>query len=95
MTADEIKKYIARERRKKLPENIAFWDFDCRIGETLETASPINVGGINPSISKLEQENESFYIEILAKLGSEKVKKTGSSEKKRPQSDEKQPLNEA
>ena len=25
----EIKKYIARERRKALPEGGDFWDFDC------------------------------------------------------------------
>jgi hypothetical protein len=26
----ELKKYIKRERNKKRPEEVDFWDFDCR-----------------------------------------------------------------
>ena len=28
----ETKKYIKRERSKKLPEEAGFWDFDCKFG---------------------------------------------------------------
>jgi hypothetical protein len=27
----ELKKYIKRERNKKRPEEVDFWDFDCRV----------------------------------------------------------------
>lgn len=78
----EIKKYIARERRKKLPENIDYWDFDCRIGVTAEEASVIHLNDINSSISKIAEEQEdSFYIEVLVKPGVRK-KKPSTEEKK-------------
>jgi hypothetical protein len=63
----EIKKYIARERRKKLPEDVDFWDFDCSIGENEQETTPIHITKINSKISELSQEKkESFYLEILA-----------------------------
>ena len=27
---NEVRKYLKRERAKKLPEGADFWDFDCR-----------------------------------------------------------------
>ena len=75
----EIKKYIARERRKKLPENVDYWDFDCRIGINSEQAVAVHVGNINASISKLaEEKNEYFYLEILVKQAFRKNKKKTS-----------------
>jgi hypothetical protein len=32
----ELKKYIKRERNKKRPEEVDFWDFDCRYGANKE-----------------------------------------------------------
>lgn len=64
----EISKYIARERRKSLPEGTDFWDFDCRFGKNKENAQIIHISEINKLIDKEVTENqESFYIEILAK----------------------------
>ncbi len=66
----EIKKYIARERRKKLPEGVDFWDFDCNIGENEQDSEAIHISKINSKISELSLEKkESFYLEILAKAG--------------------------
>ncbi len=66
----EIKKYLARERRKETPEKVDFWDFDCRIGESSTQAEVINVADINSHISKLLEDNkEAFYLEILARPG--------------------------
>lgn len=66
----EIKKYIARERRKKTPENVDFWDFDCRFGSSESEAAVIHVSTINENIDKVFSENiESFYLEVLAKAG--------------------------
>lgn len=66
----EIKKYIARERRKKLPEGADYWDFDCKIGADEEETSVIKVSMINSMLDKLVREGHtSFYLEILAKLG--------------------------
>lgn len=71
----EIKKYIARERRKALPEGVDFWDFDCRIGNTHDQAKVIHLNDINKSITELESEKEdSFYLEVLVKPGIRKKK---------------------
>lgn len=66
----EVKKYIKRERKKNLPENVDFWDFDCRYGIDKTDSKVIHVSDINKHISQAESEQlESFYLEILAKPG--------------------------
>lgn len=72
----EIKKYIARERRKELPEGVDFWDFDCKIGKSEEHAEVIHISEISSKITGLiSKDNPSFYIEILAKPGVRSYKK--------------------
>jgi hypothetical protein len=64
----EIKKYIARERRKEVPENYDFWDFDCKIGDNEQNVKSFHIAEINTQISELASKNiDSFYLEILAK----------------------------
>lgn len=64
----EVKKYIARERRKKLPDGADYWDFDCKIGLDAEVAEDIHVSQINKEISKVfDSGNESFYLEVMVK----------------------------
>ncbi len=66
----EVKKYIRRERGKKLPSGADFWDFDCRFGLDEGSSEVIHLSQINKSISGAEAEQlESFYLEILAKPG--------------------------
>ncbi len=66
----EVKKYIKRERNKKLPEDVDFWDFDCKFGQTAEKAEVIHLSEINKYIDKAEEQQfESFYLEILVKPG--------------------------
>jgi hypothetical protein len=66
----EVKKYIKRERRKPLPINVDFWDFDCRFGVDEESSEVVNLSAINKSISEAEAKQlESFYLEILVKPG--------------------------
>ena len=64
----EVKKYIARERRKKLPDNVDYWDFDCKIGDNEEVAETVHLSAINETISKIAATgSKSFYLEILVK----------------------------
>ena len=66
----EVKKYIKRERNKALPEDVDFWDFDCKFGTTAEDAKVIHLAEINKFIdTAVEQQLETFYLEILAKPG--------------------------
>ena len=66
----DVKKYIKRERKKKLPEDVDYWDFDCKYGHTDQKAKTIHISEINKCIDEAEKlQLESFYLEILAKAG--------------------------
>ena len=66
----EVKKYIKRERNKKLPEDVDFWDFDCKYGKTQDKAEIIHISELNKNIDNAVQlELTSFYLEILVKPG--------------------------
>ena len=76
----EINKYVGRERRKALPEGIDYWDFDCKCGDTAETATTINVAEFSKNVDKFAAANaNSVYIEILAKPGV-RIKKPAPSQ---------------
>tara|TARA_B110000037_G_C16785891_1_gene369344 strand:- start:102 stop:434 length:333 start_codon:yes stop_codon:yes gene_type:complete len=81
---NDLRKYLKRERRKKLPEDVDYWDFDCKYGETAESAATVHVAEIVKSVDKAEsKELTSFYIEILAKPGirnKKQVEETPSEE---------------
>lgn len=71
----DAKKYLRRERNKKLPQGMDYWDFDCKYGVNEKEAKVINLTDINKSIDEAEKANlESFYLEILAKPGQRKKK---------------------
>ncbi|MGO2013104.1 MAG: DUF6172 family protein [Pseudoalteromonas sp.] len=64
----EVKKYLKRERNKTLPDEANYWAFDCKFGNTAETAQVVHVAEITKHISEIErQELTSFYVEILAR----------------------------
>lgn len=66
----DIKKYIKREQNKTLPENVDYWDFDCKYGKTKEEAKTIHIAEIKECLNEvMELKLESFYLEILAKPG--------------------------
>jgi len=66
----EVKKYLKRERNKKLPEGVDFWDFDCKYGHTEQEAKVIHLSQINKYMDEAEQlQLASFYLEIIAKPG--------------------------
>ena len=85
----DVKKYLAREQKKKLPEGADFWEFDCRFGFTEEAAEVIKISEIRPSISKaFDEGQEGFYLEILAKPGS-KPKKSPVTSNSKPADEQK------
>ena len=67
---NDLRKYLKRERKKKLPEDVDFWDFDCKFGPTEQEASPVHVATLIDCVSEAEKQSlPSFYVEILAKPG--------------------------
>ncbi len=66
----DVRKYLKRERNKKLPEGADYLDFDCKYGHTKEEAKVIHLSEIIKCIDEAEKlELTSFYLEILAKPG--------------------------
>lgn len=80
----EIRKYLKRERAKKLPENHNYWEFDCRIGETQESAEVIAVADIFDFINHAEQSQMPvFYLEIFARPAYKELLKKPTEKMKR------------
>lgn len=74
-TKSTINKYVKRERGKKLPEGVDFWDFDCKFGDTQADAKRCHLKDITKLINKAEEaEQISFYVEIIAVEGVRKKK---------------------
>jgi Family of unknown function (DUF6172) len=66
----DIRKYLKRERKKKLTDGVDFWDFDCKIGQGEAAPEIKHVEEIIPAIDQAAAaECGSVYIEILAKPG--------------------------
>ncbi|NNC90782.1 MAG: hypothetical protein HKN82_20180 [Akkermansiaceae bacterium] len=64
----EIRRYLKRERRKSLPEEADFWDFDCRAGRDEGTAVAAHVSELTAAIDRAGEEGwPAIYLEILAK----------------------------
>ena len=66
----ELRKYVKRERKKKLPEGVDFWDFDCRVGTSANEATQLHVAELNEAVDHALAEGwDTIYVEILAKPG--------------------------
>ncbi len=63
----EIKKYIARERRRDLPDGYDFWDFDCEIGPVPQSVEKVHLTKVNSMIDQLVSEGKTeFYLSVVA-----------------------------
>ena len=66
----EIRQYFKRERNRVLPKEVDFWDFDCKVGLTAETAEAVKVSAVIEGLDALAKEGAaSVYVEILSKHG--------------------------
>jgi Family of unknown function (DUF6172) len=64
----EVRKYVKRERRKKLPPASDFWLFDCKFGVTEGEAEEVKLRDLFTYLdAAIAQGVTSFYVEILAK----------------------------
>lgn len=66
----DIRKYLARERRKPLPEGVDFWDFDCKFGASADTAAVAHVAALTELINGVvADDGTQLYVELIAKPG--------------------------
>ncbi|RYF79199.1 MAG: hypothetical protein EOO29_17925, partial [Comamonadaceae bacterium] len=72
----EIRKYLKRERRRELPADADYWDFDVRCGSTRDNAQAVHLASLFASIDAVAAEKGAeVYVEILARA----AKRTASS----------------
>ncbi len=64
----DIKKYLGRERRKKLPEGTDYWTFDCQFGASQDSAEDVYVSELTKRIDgAVERDLPEVYVVILAR----------------------------
>ena len=77
---NDIRKYLARERRKPLPEGVDFWDFDCKFGASADIAAVVHVAALTELINGVvAADGTQLYVELLAKPGLRSAKPPADS----------------
>ncbi len=77
----DIRRYLKRERGKKLPEDAVFWEFDCKFGKNSTETETISASAIIDHLDKAKAEGwDAFYIEIIARPSSKTKKKAEPKE---------------
>lgn len=66
----DIRRYFRRERERPLPAGADFWDFDCRVGASADSAETVRVSEVIAAVDALARSGaEAVYVEILGKHG--------------------------
>ena len=61
----EIRKYFKRERNRDVPKGADFWDFDCKVGLSAETAEVVRVSGVIEAVDAAAKAGAtSVYVEL-------------------------------
>ncbi len=64
----DIKKYLKKERKNPLPSGAVYWGFDCKFGQSEETAVDVHLSSLTKNIDNLVANNiMTIYVEITAK----------------------------
>ena len=64
----DIRKLIKKERKKPLPPGAIYWGFDCKFGQSEETAVEVHLSSLTKNIDELvEKKIMTIYVEITAK----------------------------
>ena len=66
----DVNKYLKRERNKKLPAGVDFWDFSCKVGVTMDTAEPVHVTEVSKAVGDvLAAGGETCFVELTTTRG--------------------------
>ncbi len=78
----EIRKYVKREKKKKLDDaQSTYWDFDCKIGTTSDTAKVVAYDALIKELDTVKANGATeCYVEILAKVVQKPIKETDLEE---------------
>jgi hypothetical protein len=74
----DIRKYFKRERNRDVPKGVDFWDFDCKVGLSADSAEVVRVSAVIEAVDAAAQTGAtSVYVEILRKPGVRQAKPPG------------------
>lgn len=78
---NDIRKYVKREKKKKLEDTkMTYWDFDCKVGATSDTAEVVDYEALIKAIDAVKATGATeCYVEILAKVVEKPVKEVVES----------------
>ena len=77
----ELRKYVKRERNKKLPEGSDFWQLDCKIGKSSDEAEIVLFAELIKSLDKAREEDwKECYIEIISTATQKKLQDEENSD---------------
>lgn len=66
----DLGKHIKRERQNGLPLGVDFWDFECLVGVTQETAEPVHFGALKAKIDEIAASGApTVFMQITTKRG--------------------------
>lgn len=66
----DIRKYVKRCRGVSLPEDVDFWDFDCKAGADAASATAVHLASLIAQVDVVAKEGHaSVYVEVEAKPG--------------------------
>ena len=66
----DIRKYFKRERSRPVPAGADFWDFDCKVGASADSAEGVRVGAVIEAVDAAAKAGaDAVYVEILSKHG--------------------------
>jgi hypothetical protein len=73
---NELRKYVKREKKKKLADaKMTYWDFDCKIGASLDTAEVVTFEALIKALDAIKETGATeCYVEILAKVVDKPIK---------------------
>ncbi|MGO1502503.1 MAG: DUF6172 family protein [Marinobacter sp.] len=64
----DIRKFLKKERNKPLPSGATYWGFDCKFGQSEETAAEVHLSSLMKYIDELVANNiMTLYVEITPK----------------------------
>lgn len=72
---NELRKYVQREQRKKLPEGFDRWEFACKVGAEAASAAVLPLSAVVGEVETLAQGGAAaVYVEIIAVPGNRPVR---------------------
>ncbi len=64
----EIRTFLKKERKNPLPSGATYWGFDCKFGQSEETAVEVHLSSLMKNIDDLVENNiMTIYVEITPK----------------------------